>query len=90
MAYSACLGLTNECNTVGDITALEQSLTPDAQEQPWSLRYITANGYVLPCCISPWTAKDYAGLILGNALLEPVAEIWNGERYRALRTQFET
>jgi MoaA/NifB/PqqE/SkfB family radical SAM enzyme len=80
----------------GNTTPVE-SLTPEERERPWSgcqrpwsLSYITANGNVLPCCISPWTAKDYAGLILGNALLEPVAEIWNGERYRAFRTKFET
>jgi hypothetical protein len=48
----------------------EASLTPAERErpwsgcqQPWSLSYITANGNVLPCCVSPWTAKDYQGLI---------------------------
>ena len=75
----------------------EASLTPAERERPWSgcqrpwsLSYITANGNVLPCCISPWTAKDYRGLILGNALDEPFAEIWNGERYQQFRTEFET
>ncbi len=77
--------------------APEASLTPEERERPWagcqrpwSLSYVTANGNVLPCCISPWTAKDYAGLILGNALAEPLVEIWNGERYQAFRTKFET
>jgi len=51
---------------------------------------VTANGNVLPCCISPWTAKDYPGLILGNALAESFAAIWNGERYQRFRTQFES
>ncbi len=59
-------------------------------QRPWALSYVTANGHVLPCCISPWTAKDYAGLILGNALEQSFAEIWNGERYRRFRTDFET
>ncbi|HYL80348.1 MAG TPA: radical SAM protein [Candidatus Acidoferrum sp.] len=80
----------------GDTTPME-SLTPEERERPWSgcqrpwsLSYITANGNVLPCCISPWTAKDYPGLILGNALAEPIGEIWNGARYQQFRTQFET
>ncbi|MFI5341790.1 MAG: SPASM domain-containing protein, partial [Candidatus Methylomirabilales bacterium] len=75
----------------------ERSLTAEERERPWSgcqrpwsLSYITANGNVLPCCIAPWTAKDYAALILGNALDEPFAAIWNGEGYRRFRTQFES
>src|SRR5262249_19278119 len=36
-------------------------------QRPWSLAYVTANGNVLPCCISPWVARDYSRLILGNA-----------------------
>ncbi len=78
-------------------TTPEESLTPEERERPWSgcqrpwsLSYITANGNVLPCCISPWTARHYAGLILGNALTEPFAQIWNGERYQGFRKQFET
>ena len=88
------LGITLSAS--GD-AAPEASLTPEERERPWSgcqrpwsLSYVTANGNVLPCCISPWTAKDYAGLILGNALAEPFVEIWNGERYQAFRTKFET
>lgn len=78
-------------------TTPEESLTPEERERPWAgcqrpwtLSYVTANGNVLPCCISPWTAKDYAGLILGNAFTEGFAEIWNGEGYRQFRTRFET
>jgi MoaA/NifB/PqqE/SkfB family radical SAM enzyme len=80
----------------GNTTPVE-SLRPEERlrpwsgcQRPWSLSYITANGNVLPCCISPWTAKDYPGLILGNALTESFAEIWNGEVYQRFRTQFET
>ena len=29
-------------------------------QRPWTLAYVTANGNVLPCCISPWVARDYA------------------------------
>ncbi len=74
-----------------------QSLDPAAGsrpwagcQRPWTVSYVTANGNVLPCCISPWTAKDYKGAILGNAFQEPLAEIWNGERYQTFRTAFES
>jgi MoaA/NifB/PqqE/SkfB family radical SAM enzyme len=59
-------------------------------QRPWTLSYVTANGNVLPCCISPWVARDYPALILGNALAEPFAEIWNGEPYRRFRSNFES
>jgi len=74
-----------------------QSLAPEAGsrpwagcQRPWTVSYVTANGNVLPCCISPWTAKDYKGAILGNAFHEPLAELWNGERYQSFRTSFES
>jgi len=80
----------------GNTTPVE-SLTPEERERPWSgcqrpwtLSYITANGNVLPCCISPWTAKDYRNLILGNVFTQPFADIWNGERYRDFRIRFES
>ena len=59
-------------------------------QRPWTLAYVTANGNVLPCCVSPWVARDYAGLILGNASDEPFEKIWNGARYQQFRTDFET
>ncbi|MBI2468301.1 MAG: SPASM domain-containing protein [Candidatus Rokubacteria bacterium] len=59
-------------------------------QRPWSLAYVTANGHVLPCCIAPWTARDYAGAILGHAFEQPFAEIWNGERYQRFRRYFES
>jgi MoaA/NifB/PqqE/SkfB family radical SAM enzyme len=59
-------------------------------QRPWTLAYVTANGNVLPCCISPWVARDYRGIVLGNAFNEPFAEIWNGARYQRFRTDFES
>ena len=58
--------------------------------RPWSLSYVTANGNVLPCCISACTAEDYQGAILGNAFDEDFLSIWNGERYQQFRERFET
>jgi radical SAM protein with 4Fe4S-binding SPASM domain len=75
-------------------TTPEQSLTKNGDVQPWShcrrpwtLMYITANGNVLPCCISPFVERDYDSLILGNAFQQPLSEIWNGERYRDFRAR---
>ena len=58
-------------------------------QRPWTLSYVTANGNVLPCCISPWVARDYGRLVLGNAFAVPFDQIWNGERYRQFRADFE-
>jgi len=58
--------------------------------RPWTTTYITANGNVLPCCISPFSTRDYAGLIAGNVWETPFAEIWNGERYLARRAALGT
>jgi radical SAM protein with 4Fe4S-binding SPASM domain len=67
-------------------------LSPDGKRRPWSqcrrpssLMYITANGNVLPCCFSPFTTRDYPGLILGNAFQIPLDEIWTGAAYRQFR-----
>jgi len=59
-------------------------------QRPWTLSYVTANGNVLPCCISPWTAKSYRHLVLGNALTTDFAQVWNGERYQQFRQDFES
>jgi radical SAM protein with 4Fe4S-binding SPASM domain len=75
-----------------------QSLSGTAPEQrpwagcqrPWTLSYVTANGNVLPCCISPWTTKSYRNLVLGNALTTEFAQIWNGKRYQQFRQDFES
>jgi MoaA/NifB/PqqE/SkfB family radical SAM enzyme len=59
-------------------------------ERPWTVSYVTANGNVLPCCLTPWTAKDYQGAVLGNALAAGFASVWNGERYQRFRRDFES
>jgi radical SAM protein with 4Fe4S-binding SPASM domain len=58
--------------------------------RPSTLMYITANGNVLPCCISPFSTVDYASIILGNVFEEPLAGIWSGSRYRNFRRQHQT
>lgn len=59
-------------------------------QRPWTLSYVTANGNVLPCCIAPWTAKNYRGALLGNAFTQDFANIWNGDLYHKFRETFET
>ncbi|MEW6571320.1 MAG: radical SAM protein [Nitrospirota bacterium] len=55
--------------------------------RPSEVIYITSNGNVLPCCISPFSTADYEFLILGNVFETSVAEIWFGPKYRAFRKQ---
>ena len=81
----------------GQTTPLQSLQTTAAEARPWSgcqrpwtLSYVTANGNVLPCCISPWVARDYAGTVLGNAFDRSFSEIWNGERYQRFRADFES
>lgn len=54
--------------------------------RPWALIYVTASGTLLPCCIAPFAAPDYQSIILGNIFARPLSELWNGERYMALRS----
>jgi MoaA/NifB/PqqE/SkfB family radical SAM enzyme len=56
----------------------------------WRSTYVTANGNVLPCCISPFSTADYDGLILGNVFQTPFVDIWNGTKYVARRTALHT
>ena len=76
----------------GSSEALPPEIAPEAAlapwracRRPWSLVYITANGSVLPCCISPFTDAPYEGIVLGNAFRQPLEEIWNGPRYQKWR-----
>ncbi len=55
--------------------------------RPWSLMYFTAHGRALPCCIAPFSARDYGSYTLGNATQQSLREIWNGAAYRAFRAQ---
>ncbi len=52
--------------------------------RPWRSAVVTATMRVLPCCIGSFTA-NYDDLELGNLATQTWHEIYNGERYRALR-----
>lgn len=58
--------------------------------RPSTLMYITANGNVLPCCISPFSTKDYHSIILGNVFDASLEEIWMGAKYNNFRMQRRT
>jgi radical SAM protein with 4Fe4S-binding SPASM domain len=52
---------------------------------PWETLSITWDGSVVPCCY------DYdRKVVLGNIGQQTLAEIWNGERMRALREEFRS
>jgi MoaA/NifB/PqqE/SkfB family radical SAM enzyme len=74
-------------------TTPEVSLTPHGAStrpwshcrRPWTLVYVTVHGNVLPCCISPWVADPYDGIVLGNLFEQPLEEIWRGRGYEEFR-----
>ena len=81
----------------GATTPRESLLSADGNRRPWSqcrrprtLIYTTANGNILPCCFSPFTTRNYPGLILGNAFEQSLSEIWNGVAYRRFRSALQT
>ena len=54
--------------------------------RPWTTAYVTANGNLLPCCISPFATTDYESLKMGNLFEQDFSKIWNDERYQRWRT----
>lgn len=84
----------------GSATPLE-SLIRDFGARPWSgcrrpytLTYITSSGNVLSCCFAPFghrSAREYREeRVLGNIFQEPITALWQGERYQAFRSAFES
>ncbi|MGD9932928.1 MAG: radical SAM/SPASM domain-containing protein, partial [Dehalococcoidia bacterium] len=81
----------------GSSEALPPANAPTIAERPWSacrrptsLMYVTANGNVLPCCISPFTEAPYESLILGSTVTTGLEEIWNGSRYEEWRSKMQS
>ena len=68
-----------------------ESLTPSTDPNPWLACWrpwrsavVTASKKVLPCCISTFRAP-YEELEMGDLSTQSWREVWNGERYRAVR-----
>jgi radical SAM protein with 4Fe4S-binding SPASM domain len=84
-------------NASGLSTPLESVQTYSANRSSWqkcfrpkTLMYITSNGNVLPCCISPFSTADYSSIILGNVFESSLKEIWLGSKYRDFRKTHQT
>ena len=84
-------------NASGMASPLESVRTDPAEGSPWrncfrpkTLMYISANGNVLPCCISPFSTSDYSSIILGNVFESGLEEIWLGSRYQEFRKTHQT
>ena len=92
---AAQLGIRFNASGLGN--PLESVQADSAAKLPWSkcyrpqtLMYITANGNVLPCCISPFSTIDYSSIILGNAFESSLEEIWSGPKYTYFREKLQT
>jgi radical SAM protein with 4Fe4S-binding SPASM domain len=92
---AAELGIRFNASGLGN--PLESVQADSAGRLPWrkcyrpqTLMYITANGNVLPCCISPFATIDDASIILGNAFDSSLEEIWSGPEYTHFRKQLQT
>jgi MoaA/NifB/PqqE/SkfB family radical SAM enzyme len=86
-------GLSTPRVSLGAVDNPERALlgTPwSACFRMWQSTYVTANGNVLPCCISPFSTADYEGLIMGNVFETPFRDIWNNVRYVKRRTALHT
>jgi radical SAM protein with 4Fe4S-binding SPASM domain len=72
---------------IAELAADRHRYAPGRATQPrhpcaylWKSVVVTASGDVIPCC-----ADFDASLVMGNVNQQSLAEIWQGERYRALR-----
>ncbi len=96
----ACQELGITFKAAGSATPVE-SLVRDFGARPWSgcnrpytLTYITSSGNVLSCCFAPFghkSAREYKEeRVLGNVFQESIESIWQGEKYAAFRSAFES
>jgi MoaA/NifB/PqqE/SkfB family radical SAM enzyme len=86
----ASLGVTLDASGATEAGLSLKRQTEDnpwsACRRPWSLMYFTAHGRALPCCIAPFSARDYNSYTLGDATQQSVREIWNSPAYRDFRS----
>jgi MoaA/NifB/PqqE/SkfB family radical SAM enzyme len=60
----------------------ERNRFPHRCADPWVRTYISAEGFVRPCCVS--------GRVMGNLAQQDFDEIWNGHRYRWFRRRVKS
>jgi radical SAM protein with 4Fe4S-binding SPASM domain len=54
---------------------------------PWTGSYITADGFVTPCCSN---GSDPSRINFGNLFQQSFAEIWNSDAYRSFRRELRS
>jgi MoaA/NifB/PqqE/SkfB family radical SAM enzyme len=60
-----------------------------ACRRPFEATYVTVNGNVLPCCLSPFTAAAHLEqCLLGNVFERPFEQLWDGGEYGRFRAAF--
>ncbi len=86
---AAALGVLFDASGAADpetsLRRLEGGTPWSLCRRPWSLRYFTAHGRALPCCVAPFSMHGYENFTLGNARTTPLRDIWNGAEYRSFR-----
>ncbi len=60
---------------------------PRGCKWPWKGSYITADGFVTPCCEN---GSDPDRIHFGNLFEQPYAQIWNSESYRRFRQEMKS
>jgi len=56
--YGIAMRASGLTNPLASLQASDDARPWSGCQRPWSLAYVTANGNVLPCCVSPWVARD--------------------------------
>jgi radical SAM protein with 4Fe4S-binding SPASM domain len=72
--------------------SLEVCNLPDPQlgrqcQWPWRACYITAEGFITPCCIQ---GSDPTVINFGNIFEQPFEDIWNSHAYQAFRRELKS
>lgn len=81
--------IRNECKKIAGNNINLKMLHSGVQTTctwPWTSCYITAEGYVTPCCNSP----DPRILNFGNLKDKTIQEIWDSPEYNQFRVQLQT
>lgn len=81
LKYSKSLGMDFEYVNVPDTSSGR------ACKWPWKSCYITAEGFVTPCCLQGSNPKV---INFGNVLSDDFKNIWNGSAYQAFRRSIKS
>jgi MoaA/NifB/PqqE/SkfB family radical SAM enzyme len=83
-ARAAASGIAlRACGHHSPLAMLEAPADPEVWRtcrRPWDGSVVMANGDVVPCCISTFTAPR-RDIVMGNVLASSWDEVWNGPAY---------